>query len=166
MLIFAFLAYLSIKRISESPFGIALKGTRDNPQKMSAMGFNVSLIRTKAIIVAAFFSSVCGVISIILYRVIAPENIGTPAAIIIMFMGMIGCIKKIEGAFLGSLIFVFLQDTIGTISDRYNTIVGIFFLIIVIFFPQGFLGTDYKKVWQNIKKNFSGNKNKKIKKAY
>ncbi len=155
MLVLAVLCYLAFRRITFSPFGIALKGSRDNPAKLASMGFNVGLQRFVAIVVACAFAALAGVAGMVFYRVVAPENVGSVSAIIIVFISLIGCTKKLEGAFIGSLIYVFLQDFISSVTNRYNMVLGAFFIIVVMFFPQGFLGLDYKKLWKNLRARFT-----------
>lgn len=154
-LIVVALCYFMLKRIVSSPFGIALKGVRDNPRKISAMGFNVKLHRFQAIILSAFFSSIAGLLWVVIYRVIAPENISMNWAIMIVLIAMLGCAKKLEGAFLGAIIYVFAEDRLTSITQRHRLFIGIFFVLLVLFLPNGLMGTKFKTYFRDLKIRFN-----------
>lgn len=151
VLVVVVICYLLFKRIVRSPFGLSLRGVRDNAQKMAAMGFNVSRQRFVSIVLSAFFCAIAGVLWCILFNVIAPENVSTTWAIMLIFIAMLGGTNRLEGAFLGSVIYIFAEDWLSGLTQRYRMIVGVCFILLVIFFQNGILGVNYKKAYQNIK---------------
>lgn len=151
-LIVVALCYLALKHLVSSPFGIVIQGVRDNQTKMSALGFNVKLQRYVIIVVSAMFAAVAGVLSIIFYNMIAPESIAMSAGIIIIFCALIGCVGKLEGALLGSVVYVLLEDVSSQYTERYTMVIGLFFILVVLFMPNGILGVDYKKLWKKLRR--------------
>ena len=147
------IAYLLFKRLVRSPFGLSLRGVRDNDRKLAALGFNVNRQKFVAIVISAFFCSIAGILWCILFNVIAPENVSSNWAIILMFISVLGCTTKLEGAFLGGIIYFFAEDWLSTTTNRYRMIVGACFILLVLFCQNGLLGVNYKQAFGKIKED-------------
>ena len=98
-----------LKQLVASPFGLALQGIRDGEVRMAALGFNVKAHRFLAIVFSAAVAGAAGVLSI----------------------------GRLEGAFIGALVYVLIEDYASLYTSRDNTVIGVFFIFIVLFFPKG-----------------------------
>ncbi len=136
-LIFVFLCYLALKRITQSPFGIALQGVRDNPTRMASLGFNVRWQKHLAIVLSSFFASLSGVIYIFYYQSATPRMLELSAAVSILFVALLGGVARIEGGIIGAIVYVLIDDFGRSLTERYMTIIGVFFVLMVLFFPGG-----------------------------
>jgi hypothetical protein len=72
-------------------------------------------------------------------------TVGTGALLTILIIAVLGGMRHPIGAFLGAIVFVLLQnfaiDLLGTeYRERFNTVIGLVFLLIVAFSPDGLLG--------------------------
>lgn len=142
-------SYLLLRYVVGTPFGLALQGIRDDPVRMSSLGFNLALHRALAFTLASFVAALGGVLFVWWNRQIDPATIGIGAILALLIIAVIGGINRLEGAWLGALVYVVannyvrevpLLDSIGLGEDRFNSIIGIIFLIIVLVSPNGLVG--------------------------
>ncbi|MFY8113680.1 MAG: ABC transporter permease subunit [Rhabdaerophilum sp.] len=143
----AALSYGAVVYVSRSPFGLALQGVRDNPRRMAALGFNVTAHRVAAYALASIFASAGGILLVWQNAQIAPGTIGIPAAIDVLVVAVVGGMRRPLGPFIGAFIYVILQvfspDILGFFgfsAERFKLIIGLGFLAIVLFSPDGVLG--------------------------
>jgi branched-chain amino acid transport system permease protein len=88
-----------------TPFGLVLQGIRDNPRRVSALGYNAALHRIAAFGVAGFIAGCGGVLSVFYNIGISPGSIGIGATVNVLIMSVIGGLGHPAGAFIGSFIF-------------------------------------------------------------
>lgn len=124
-------AYLS------SPFGQSLRGTRDQPRRMSALGFNVWLIRWIAFVVAGFFAAVAGVLDAYYQGFVSPTGLSLFQATIVLLAIIIGGPGSILGPVLGSVIILAFAEFSSIFIPRWHAALGVLLLFIVIFMPKG-----------------------------
>lgn len=139
-LIITIACYLLLRRLVNSPFGIALQGIRDNTQRMSAMGFNVQRHRFLVIVLSGVFAGIAGVIGVFFNGVIAPDTADLEAAVLVLMAALVGGVTRLEGGILGAVVTVFLVNIASDLTLRYWSIVGVIFVLIVLFLPNGLLG--------------------------
>jgi branched-chain amino acid transport system permease protein len=122
---------------------LAIQGVRDDPVRMASLGYRVPLHRMLAFAFAGFVAAVSGVLFVWWNGQIAPSSIGLEATIDILVIAVIGGLYRLEGAWLGALVFVLLNNyaqDVGFIGDRFYTLIGLVFLIIVLLSPEGLFG--------------------------
>jgi branched-chain amino acid transport system permease protein len=148
----ALFAYVLIRYLVRTPFGVSLQGVRDEPIRMSSLGYNVPLHRTLAFTFAAFLAALSGILYVWWSGQIAPGNVDLPETINLLVMAVIGGLARIEGAWLGAFAFIVIQNYVrdfnvpglsfgGTLfGGTFNTVIGIIFLAIVLVSPGGLMG--------------------------
>jgi len=146
-LFWAVAAYLFVLYISRAPFGLALQGVRDNPRRMAALGFNVVAHRVAAYSLAAVPAGIGGILLTWQSAQISPGTVGIGPAIDILVVAVIGGLGHPIGAFIGALIYVLLKTfstdvliAVGLSGERFRLLIGLGFLVIVFFSPDGVLG--------------------------
>ncbi|MDX6511036.1 MAG: branched-chain amino acid transport system permease protein [Gaiellaceae bacterium] len=135
--------YALIRYVVRTPFGLTLQGVRDEPVRMSSLGYNVPLHRTLAFGFAAFIAAIGGVLFVWWNGHIDPASIDLSQTIDVLAIAVIGGLYRLAGAWLGALVFVMLETYLQTVSfvgDRFNTLIGAIFLVIVLLSPGGLLG--------------------------
>jgi branched-chain amino acid transport system permease protein len=147
-LVIALLLYALLRYLIRTPFGIALQGVRDEPVRMSSLGYGVALHRTLAFALGAFVASIAGVLFVWWNGHIDPQTIGLGATINVLIIAVIGGLRRIEGAFVGALAYVYINDRLaetdfsigGYKLGTFNSLIGLVFLAIVLVSPDGLLG--------------------------
>jgi len=134
--------YATVCYLVHTPFGLALQGIRDNPRRLMALGFWARLHQVAAFGVAGFIAAVGGVLSLWYNGGISPGSIGVTAMVNILIIAVIGGLGHPKGAFIGALLFVLVQNfAIDLVSrERFNTLIGLTFLVIVLVSPDGLIG--------------------------
>jgi branched-chain amino acid transport system permease protein len=150
----AFLCWLAVSYIARAPFGLALQGIRDNPRRMAALGFNVYAHRVAAYVVAALIAGLGGILLAWSYSEIAPGTVSVSAAIDILVIAVVGGISNPIGAFIGAIIYAVLKTfaldvlvAFGLDGNRFRLLIGLGFLLIVFFSPDGIIG--FWARWRN-----------------
>jgi branched-chain amino acid transport system permease protein len=142
-------AYAGLRALARTPFGMALQGVRDDPVRMASLGFDVSLLRTTAFTGAGFVAGVAGVLNIWWNGQIDPTSISIGPTLDLLIIAVIGGISHLEGAWLGAFVYVAannymrnlpLADRLGVTEARFNTVVGLLVLLIVLLSPDGLVG--------------------------
>jgi branched-chain amino acid transport system permease protein len=144
----AVVCYSAVLYLSRSPFGISLQAIRDNPRRMESLGFHVILHRVLAYTIAGFIAALGGILLTWFNGRISPGTISTGPIIDILVIAVLGGLRHPMGPFLGALVFVLLDNfAIDLIArERFNTVIGVTFLAVVLFSPDGLLG-----LWNRIK---------------
>jgi ABC-type branched-subunit amino acid transport system permease subunit len=141
-LFWALAGYFFVAYLLRAPFGVALQGIRDNPRRMSALGFNVTAHRVAAYAVAGFIAAIGGVLMVWYNGLVSPGSVGTSWLINILIISVLGGMRHPIGPFVGATVFVLLQnfavDLVG--RERFNLLIGAVFLVIVLFSSDGLLG--------------------------
>ncbi len=147
ILFFAALGYVIVVYLARAPFGLALQGVRDNPRRMEAIGYNVTAHRVAAYAFAALVAGIGGILMVWLNHQISPGTAGIQATIYLLVVAVVGGIGHPIGAFVGAFIFVVLRtfalDTlisVGLDGRRFQLLIGLGFLVIVLFSPDGVVG--------------------------
>jgi branched-chain amino acid transport system permease protein len=139
----AIAVYALLRYVVRTPFGLALQGLRDDPVRMSSLGYNVALHRTIAFGLASFVAAVGGVLFVWWNGHIDPASIDLTATIDVLVIAVVGGLYRLEGAWIGALFFVLVNNysqRIDFIGARFHTLIGAIFLVIVLVSPGGVIG--------------------------
>ncbi len=144
-LVVAVVVYAVIRYLVRTPFGLTLQGIRDDPLRMSSLGYNVPLHRTMAFGFAGFIAGLGGVLFVWWNGHIDPASINIGAAIDLLVICVIGGLYRLEGAWLGALAFVTIQNYVRTddlpvIGGTFHSLIGAIFLLIILVSPGGLMG--------------------------
>jgi len=147
-LVVAAIAYGLVLYCQSSSFGLALQASRDNPRRMRAIGYNVTAVKVFAYFLSGLIAGTAGVLYAWFNGRISPGTVSVGESIGILVIAVIGGLRHPIGPFLGALVYVMMKtfaiDLIG--AERFNTLIGLVFLIIVFISPDGILG-----LWQRLK---------------
>lgn len=138
----AVVCFAGVVYLGRSTFGLTIKALRDNQRRMRALGYHVTGHQVAAYATAGFMAALGGLLLVWLNGRISPGTIGVGPVIDILIIAVLGGLRHPLGAFLGALAFVLLDNfAIDLIErERFNTVIGLCFLAVVLFSPDGLLG--------------------------
>lgn len=151
-LVAVILTFLFIRRLINSPTGAVFKAIRENEDRAQSIGYNTLNYKLLSIILAGMLAGVAGVLQVMLNKKVGPELLGVAYTVDPLLMTIIGGIGTFVGPVIGAgglhFLDVFLRDaqiTLGStvidVASVWGLILGIIFVLAVIVFPFGVVGT-------------------------
>jgi branched-chain amino acid transport system permease protein len=131
------LAVLSTAVFVRSPFGASLRGTRDQPRRMTALGFNVWLIRFLAFLLSGFWTGVAGLLFVYYNQFISPQIVALQTSAEMLLMVISGGTGTLFGPIAGAAIVVIMKNVVSAYIVRWNLLLGVIFVAIISFMPEG-----------------------------
>jgi branched-chain amino acid transport system permease protein len=132
-------------RLVESPFGLALNGIRESPRRMSALGYPVFWLRVTAFVIAALYAGIGGILAAWSSGIVTPTALQLSRMIWILLIVILGGSQFFWGPVVGAVVAVWLDVIVSQLTPRYNTVIGIIFVLVILVAPNGILG-----VWQKL----------------
>lgn len=126
-----------IARFVNSPFGAALRGTRDEPRRMSALGHDVWLVRWITFVYSGFWGAVAGLLFVYYHKYIHPTTLSLTNSAEALLGVIAGGAGTLAGPVVGAAIVVVLKNYVSAYLERWNMLLGLVFVLIVIFMPDG-----------------------------
>ena len=120
-----------------SPFGAALRGARDQPRRMTALGYNVWLTRFLAFLFSGFWSGVAGLLYLYYNQFVSPQTVALSASAEALLMVIAGGTATLLGPIAGAALVIIMKDVASAYIDRWNFVLGAIFVLIVVFMPEG-----------------------------
>jgi branched-chain amino acid transport system permease protein len=141
-------------RFVHSPFGAALRGTRDQPRRMAALGHNVWLIRWITFVYAGFWGAVSGLLFVYYHKYIHPISLSLTNSAEGLLAVIAGGSGTLGGPLVGAAIVMLLKNYVSAYIERWNMLLGFVFVIIVVFMPEGVVpGT--KRIYLKCRQRFA-----------
>lgn len=135
------LVYLILQILTRSRFGLSIRALRLNSEKAAALGMNVRSKRLMAHVIAGAVAGLAGVLGAIHYGVVSPATTGLNEILRVIMAAIIGGALWLEGGVIGSIVVAYLISIISGYTERYWIVVGTLFVLVVIFFPNGIMGS-------------------------
>jgi branched-chain amino acid transport system permease protein len=120
-----------------APLGRALIGTREQPIRMSALGYSIPRIRFLAILVAGAIAGAAGSLYPFVNLYVGPQSVHWTLSATMIIMLVIGGVGSLWGAFLGSAVYLVIQTYISSYTDRWQLFAGLIFVLTVLLLPTG-----------------------------
>jgi branched-chain amino acid transport system permease protein len=140
LLVVSVLLYFALRYVSRTAFGLALQGVRDDPTRMAALGYNIRLHRILGFAIAAPVAGIAGVLSAWSNTRMSAGSVSLAVAILVLTAAVIGGLNRLEGAWVGALIYTLCDTYLRGWTDRFATWLGVVFLVIVLVSPGGVVG--------------------------
>ena len=131
------LAFVCLWRLAHSPFGASLRGARDQPRRMRMLGHHVWMVRWIAFIMAGFWGSIAGLLFVYYNQFIHPHSLSLQQSAEALLMVILGGANAFLGPIVGALIITLVKNVASSYVDRWNSLLGLIFVVVVLFMPQG-----------------------------
>lgn len=141
-------SYLVLRRIMQSPFGMVLQSIRENEARTRAIGYPIQRYKIVAVMLSGLFAGLAGVLYAIQNRFAAPDFVFFVISGEVVIYNVVGGIGTLIGPIVGAAFFLVLREAFSRFFTEYYLIpVGVIFIAMVIFMPQGLLG--FMRRWIN-----------------
>ena len=140
VLIFFAISVAIMAALLRSPFGRTLQAICENERRTRFLGVLVDRHIWLSWVVSCVFVSLAGALYGLLNNFADPHNLRWDQSGDFVIMAVLGGMRSFWGPLIGAAIFVLLQDYISSQTDNWMSFIGLFFVLVVLFFPRGVLG--------------------------
>lgn len=127
-------------RIVQSPFGLVLRGIRDNSERIEFLGIPMRRYRLMAFTISGAFSGLAGAIFAPFEMAITPHIAFWTKSAEPVIMSLLGGTRTFLGPAFGAGIYMIIKNIISTKSEYWMLFLGSLLILIVVFFPGGIVG--------------------------
>ncbi|RYX87222.1 MAG: branched-chain amino acid ABC transporter permease [Bradyrhizobiaceae bacterium] len=140
--VLAFTAVVSYAmwRFVRSPFGLTLRGIRDSESRMRSLGYNVPLHLFIGFTVSGVFAGVAGALYAMFNNFVSPSTVALAQSVEGVLMMIAGGVGTLFGAFVGAAAIIALENIVSAYTERWLMVLGLTFVLIMIFAPEGIIG--------------------------
>lgn len=148
------LVYIFLRRFVNSPMGKVLVAVRENEQRTLSLGFNTLHYKVIASVIAGVVASLAGSLYAVSLRFVNTSVGSLDITLDALLMTIIGGVGTLIGPILGAGIIELTQHYLSGLAkdypifERWIIFFGITFILVVIFFPKGIVGTIQEKLWK------------------
>src|SRR5580692_4652776 len=141
-------SYLILRRVTQSPFGMVLQSIRENEPRTRAVGYPVERYKIVSVMLSGLFAGLAGVLYAVQNQFAAPNFVYFLTSGDVVIFNVIGGIGTLVGPIVGAAFYLLLREGLSRFLTEYYLIpVGLMFIAMVIFMPQGLLG--FARRWLN-----------------
>ena len=136
-----FLLFLVARRLIHSPFGLSLRGIRENPLRMPAVGASSQAHIRKIYTIAAAIAGVAGALLAQTTSTVSLEVLGFQRSADVLVILILGGAGRLYGGILGAIIYMVARDQFSGLNPQYWYFwIGLLLIAVVMFLPNGILG--------------------------
>jgi branched-chain amino acid transport system permease protein len=145
VLAFFIVAVAAMGLLLRSPLGRTLIAIRENERRARFLGIPVEQHIWIAFVISGFFAALAGTFYALLSNFTDPRSLHWTLSGNFVIMAVLGGMRSFWGPLIGAAIFVVLQDYVSSHTENWMSIIGLFFVLVVTFFPRGVLGFVKRK---------------------
>jgi branched-chain amino acid transport system permease protein len=136
----AALAVGALRIMTFSPFGFALRATRDSPLRSEAIGIDGKRVQWSAFVIAGTVAGLGGALFAYLKGSVFPDVLGIPLSVDALVMVLLGGVETVSGAIVGAIVYKALSIWLVSQTEWSKLVLGGFIVVIVVAFPKGIVG--------------------------
>jgi branched-chain amino acid transport system permease protein len=135
------LSFLVARRIISSPFGLSLRGIRENPLRMPALGASSRAHLRKIYTISAVMAGIAGALLAQTTETVSLEVLGFQRSADVLVILILGGAGRLYGGLVGAIIFMVARDQFsGNTPQFWYFWIGALLIAVVMFLPNGILG--------------------------
>ncbi|MCB2190141.1 MAG: branched-chain amino acid ABC transporter permease [Deltaproteobacteria bacterium] len=140
-------AYFVCRRVITSPFGKVLVAIRENDERVSYLGYNIRKMKIKSYMISVCLATVAGVLFGAYQDFVSPGMLHWSLSGDLILMSVLGGMGTLLGPVLGGAIVILLGDELSSLTENWMIFIGGFFVLMIIFAPEGVMGLASKARW-------------------
>lgn len=158
--------FMILKRFTNSPLGRVLQAIRENEQRTESLGYQVLHYKIAASVVSGVIAGIAGIFYAMSLRYVNTSVFTMDITLDALLMTIIGGVGTLVGAIIGAGLIEFAHDGLTELAkehwifERWIIFFGIIYILVVIFFPLGIVGTLRKFTWKRRKQGSARKKEK------
>ena len=126
--------------LTQTPLGRMANATRDNFERAQFMGYDPRKVRFLQFALSGLFAGIGGGLYAITYEIVTFDALAGPLSANALLMAYIGGTTVFAGPVLGAVLITVLQSGVSLLSNSWLVYVGVIFIAMVIFAPEGLAG--------------------------
>ena len=132
--------YLLFRAVLYSRFGRVFRGARENPTRMSALGFDVFRFQRVGYVIAGAVGGLSGFMLANATEFVSPAYMSWQRSGELIIMILLGGLGTLHGAIIGAAAYLLIEEALGGITEQWKLIFGPLLVLIVLFARGGLLG--------------------------
>lgn len=128
-------------RLKDAPFGMALRGARQNPRRINAMGLQTRQVQLVAFVISG---TVCGLAGLLLANLNAfasPSSMAWTVSGELIVMVVLGGMGTVLGPIVGALVYLGLEESLKALTEHWMAIFGPLIVLLTLIGRKGIVGS-------------------------
>ena len=130
--------------VSRSPFGASLRGIRDSESRMRSLGYSVPAYKLGAFMISGTVAGLAGLLAVWHTHFVSPSSAGVHRSVLLIVMVILGGVGTTFGPLVGAAIVVFVENVLSNEVQRWPTVLGLIFILVILFARAGIVGSIQK----------------------
>jgi len=141
ILAFVAAALWLVSRILNSPFGAVIEAIRENEKRTAACGYDVARAKLLVFVLSAAICGLAGALRALHLSIVPIDSLHYLQSGQAVMMCLLGGMGSFFGPFIGAAVFLYLEDVATSFTSHWMAVVGLIFMVFVLFFPRGIWGS-------------------------
>jgi branched-chain amino acid transport system permease protein len=139
--------------ITQSPYGLAIKGLKQSESRMRVLGYNVWLYKVITNVISGIIAGAAGILFVFYSGFVGVTDVAVTTSSKALLMVLAGGAGTLFGPVIGAVTIVFSENIISGITERWPMIMGLIYIIVVLFLPNGIVGLIKGKKRKGLKED-------------